>query len=144
MNIKQHIWQKTCNELQCNDFRKHSASVLATGTVKINFLWTIARSKMFYVLWRICSHEVDEENVLWRLYSSWGRFLKLCLVPKRRVYEKFHALKGLTRLRLGLSHPHEHEFKHSFHSFLLSILFMWMWQRHWINYASLFTFRYWH
>ena len=65
-HIKQNICQKTSNELPCNDLLKHSASASATATVKIKLIWTTARSKMFYVLWRIC-REVDAENFLWRV-----------------------------------------------------------------------------
>ena len=65
-HIKQNICQKTSNELPCNDLLKHSASASATATVKIKLIWTTARSKMFYVLWRIC-REVDAENFLWHV-----------------------------------------------------------------------------
>ena len=50
-NIEEYIWQKTSNEMQCNDFWKRSFSASTTATVKIKFFWTTARCKMFYVLW---------------------------------------------------------------------------------------------
>ena len=81
-NIKEYIWQKTSNEMQCNDFWNHSASVSTSATVKIKFLWTTAGSKMFYVLWHIYIY--IHIYVSFRIYQKWTdwnslRFWKLKL-----------------------------------------------------------------
>ena len=86
-NIKEYIWQKTSNELQFNDFWKHSASVSTSATVKIKFLWTTAGCKMFYVLWHI--------YVSFRIYQKWTdwnslRFWKLKLQKSSISRTKTH------------------------------------------------------